>query len=221
MKRRKQAGTIILRSGKWYASYWERRNVNGSVERKRVTHYLGEKTTRGKHPPDEIVADCEKFMATINANNQTVKPEHVVSITQFVDSVYMPWVRANKRPATTKGYENIWKTHLKDHFGNLLLRDYQPSNATVFLTKLAEKRMGLNSLNHVRALMSGIFKHAAALGYINSESNPPCKSAGHANGTRGNPALHSVGDGNSPFRVAERIPGAHRNGFGLYRAAPL
>ena len=45
--RREQNGTIILRSGKWYASYWEQRNVNGTVERKRVTHYLGEKT-RGK-----------------------------------------------------------------------------------------------------------------------------------------------------------------------------
>jgi integrase len=77
-------------------------------------------------------------------------------------------VRANKRAATTNGYEKIWKTHLKDHVGNLLLRDYQPSNATVFLTKLAEKGMGLHGVNHVRSLMSGIFKHAAALGYVNA-----------------------------------------------------
>ena len=35
--RREQHGTIILRSGKWYVSYWEQRNVNGTVERKRVT----------------------------------------------------------------------------------------------------------------------------------------------------------------------------------------
>jgi len=48
------------------------------------------------------------------------------------------------------------------------LRDYQPRNATVFLTKLAEKNMGLNGVNHVRSLMSGIFKHAAALGYVNA-----------------------------------------------------
>ena len=47
---REQSGSVILRSGKWYVSYWEHRNVNGVVERKRVTHYLGEKTTRGKYP---------------------------------------------------------------------------------------------------------------------------------------------------------------------------
>jgi integrase len=165
---RGQNGTIILRSGKWYVSYWERRSVNGSMKRKRVTHFLGEKTTRGKYPPADIENECKRFMQSVNANTQSIKPEHIVSIVDFVDSVYMPWVRANKRAATTNGYEKIWKAHLKKHFANSLLRDYQPSHATVFLTKLAKEGMGLNAVNHVRALMSGIFKHAAALGYINA-----------------------------------------------------
>jgi len=165
---REQNGTIILRSGKWYVSYWEQRNVNGTVERKRVTHFLGEKTKRSKHPPEDIEDACKKHMATVNANTQAVKPEHVLTIVDFVDSVYMPWVRANKRAATINGYEKIWKAHLKNHFASVLLRDYQPSIATAFLTKLAEKGMGLNSVSHVRSLMSGIFKHAAALGYVNA-----------------------------------------------------
>ncbi len=166
--RREQNGSIILRSGKWYATYWERRNINGTVERKRLTHYLGEKTTRGKRPPSSIEAECKQHMATINANTQAVKPEHVVTITDFVDTVYLPWVRANKQPSTTHGYEQIWNANLKPHFGSMLLRDYQPSNATVFLTQLAERGLGLNAVNHTRALMSGIFRHAAALGYITS-----------------------------------------------------
>src|SRR5271166_219074 len=168
--RREQHGTIILRSDKWYVSYWQEHNVNGTVERKRVTHCLGEKTTRGKNPPDAIEAGCKRFMATVNTTSQTVKPEHVLTIVDFVDSVYMPWVRANKRAATVNGYEKLWKTHLKEHFGNMLLRDYQPRHATVFLTKLAEKGMGLNAVSHVRSLMSGVFKHAAALGY--TSTNP-------------------------------------------------
>ncbi len=166
--RREQKGSIILRSGKWYASYWERRNVTGAVERKRVTYCLGEKTTRGKRPPGDIEDACKRHMATINANVQTVKPEHVVAVTDFVDTVYLPWVRAYKRPATVNGYEKLWETHLHEHFGNRLLRDYQPVDATVFLTKLAENGLGLNAVKHVRSLMSGIFRHAAALGYTNT-----------------------------------------------------
>jgi integrase len=166
--RREQHGMIILRSGKWYVSYWEQRNVNGTVERKRVTHYLGDKTTRGKHPPSDIEDACKRHMTTVNANTCAVKPEHVLTIVDFVDSVYMPWVRANKRAATVNGYEKIWKGHLRDHFASVLLRDYQPCIATAFLTKLAEKGMGLNAVSHVRSLMSGVFKHAAALGYVNA-----------------------------------------------------
>jgi integrase len=165
--KREQNGSIIIRSGKWYVSYWEHRNTAGTVERKRVTHYLGEKTTRGKHPPADIEAACKAFMLTVNANSQTVKPEYVLTISEFVDTVYLPWVRANKRASTINGYEKIWAAHLKDHFGNMMLRDYQPHHATAFLTKLAERGLGLNAVKHVRSLMSGIFKHAAALGFTN------------------------------------------------------
>jgi integrase len=166
--RREQNGTIILRSGKWYVSYWQKRNVNGTVERKRATEYLGEKTTRGGHPPADIEDARKRHMTTVNANTCAVKPEHILTIVDFVDSVYMPWVRANKRAATVNGYEKIWKAHLKDHFASVLLRDYQPCIATAFLTKLAGKGMGLNAVSHVRSLMSGVFKHAAALGYVNA-----------------------------------------------------
>ena len=164
--KREQKGTIILRSGKWYASYWEKRNVNGSVERKRLTHYLGEKTTRGKYPPADIEAECKRHMATINANTQAVNPQHVLTIIDFVDTVYLPWVREQKRASTQNGYQKIWDRHLREHFGQTLLRDYTPGIATRFLTELARRGMGVNAVSHVRALMSGIFKHAAALEYV-------------------------------------------------------
>jgi integrase len=107
-------------------------------------------------------------MATVNAFIQNARPEYIVTIADCVDSVYLPWVNEQKRASTSNGYEKIWKKHLKGHFARTLLRDYQPHNATMFLTALAEKGMGLNAVSHVRALMSGIFKHAAALGYIGS-----------------------------------------------------
>ena len=162
-----QSGSIIVRSGKWYVSYRVRRIVNGSVELKRVTRYLGEKTTRGEYPPADIVDACKRFMATVNANNVDIKPEHILSIVDFVITLFLPWVLANKRASTINGYGKIWKARLRPHFRNFMLRDYQASDATAFLTKLAEKGMGRNAINHIRSLMSGIFRHAAALGYVN------------------------------------------------------
>lgn len=168
MRSRKQAGQIIRIGDSWYVRHWERRNVAGSIERKRVTHQLGPVTTRGKRPPADIVTEGERYMTGINARTQTVKPEYVVTTIDFFNSVYLLWARAALRLTTLNGYEDIWETHLKGHFADRLLRDYRPCDATVFLTGLAGKGMGLHAVNHVRALMSGVFKHAAALGYINS-----------------------------------------------------
>jgi integrase len=165
---REQKGSIILRSGKWYVTWWERRNIAGSVDRKRVTHYLGEKITGGKYRPADIVAACKLHMATVNANTRAVKPEQVVAITDFVETIYLPWVREQKRASTQNGYQKMWDRHLHEHFGQTLLRDYTPGIATRFLTELAQRGMGMNAVGHVRALMSGIFKHAAALEYVNA-----------------------------------------------------
>jgi len=165
---REQKGSIILRSGRWYVSWWKLRSINGAVERKRVTKYLGEKTTGGKHPPADIETACKRHMKTENAKACAVKPEQVVTITDFVETIYLPWVREQKRASTQNGYQKIWDRHLCEHFGQTLLRDYTPGMATRFLTELARRGMGKNAGDHVRALMSGIFKHAAALEYVNT-----------------------------------------------------
>jgi integrase len=169
--KREQKGTIILRSGKWYASYWEKRNINGAVERRRATHCLGEKTTRSKYPPEEIKDACKRHMATVNGSaTKITDPKRLLSVVAFVDTVYMPRIEKFKRPATANGYKKIYQKHLRPHFGDILLRDYRRGHATAFLTQLAENGMGKNSLNHVRALMSGIFAWAVELEHV--DANP-------------------------------------------------
>ena len=63
---RKQNGHIVRISGRWYVRYWERRNIGGTVEQKRVSHCLGSITTRGKHPP----ADIEEAAEATHGNRQ-------------------------------------------------------------------------------------------------------------------------------------------------------
>jgi hypothetical protein len=57
---RKQRGQIIRIGDRWYVRYWERRNIGGTIERKRVTHSIGEVTTRGKRPPADIVTEEQR-----------------------------------------------------------------------------------------------------------------------------------------------------------------
>jgi integrase len=63
------------------------------------------------------------------------------------------------RPSTIRGYKQIWDQHLKNHFGNMTLREYTPDHGMNFLNSLAGTQ-GKNTLKHIRALMSAIFTYA-------------------------------------------------------------
>jgi hypothetical protein len=86
-RNRKQQGQIIRIGDRWYVRYWERRNIGGTVERKRVTHSIGEVTTRGKRPPADIKTEAERHMATVNSG--TVPADRIVTIGDFVERVYL------------------------------------------------------------------------------------------------------------------------------------
>ena len=50
-------------------------------------------------------------MATVNGG--TIPAERIVTIGDFVERVYLPWIGEHKRPSTAKGYRDIWEDHLK------------------------------------------------------------------------------------------------------------
>jgi hypothetical protein len=107
-----QNGTIVkIRGRRWYVRYWERRNVNGTVEQKRISHFLGLVTTRGKHPPADIKDAAAEHMANVNSGK--IPAERITTIGEFVEGVYLPWIDEHKRPSTAKGYRDIWEDHLK------------------------------------------------------------------------------------------------------------
>src|SRR5262249_42478981 len=105
MRSRKQAGQVLRIGDRWYVRYWGRRNIGGTSKRKRVTHPLGKATTRGKRPPADIVKEAERHMATVNS--RTIPADRIVTICDFVERVYLPWIELHKRPSTVKGYRDI------------------------------------------------------------------------------------------------------------------
>jgi len=133
MRNRKQQGQVVKISGRWFVRYWERRNIGGTIERKRVSHVLGPVTTRGKYAPAEIKDAAEEHMRTINESR--VDADKTISVVAFGEEVYFPWVKEQKRPATYNGYHKIWKGHLHAHFGSSFLHEYKPYQATQFLTE--------------------------------------------------------------------------------------
>ena len=171
---RKQSGQIIRIGDRWYSRYWERRNIHGTIQRKRVTHYLGPVTTRGKRPPADIKTEAERHMATVNSG--TVPAERIVTIDDFVERVYLPWTEEHKRPSTAKGYRDIWEDHLKPLCAPVWLKDARTYHVQGWLNQIGAGKLSRNTLKHVKSVISGIFTLAKQQDYFQGE-NPARDSA--------------------------------------------
>ena len=171
---RKQCGQIIRIGDRWYVRYWERRNIGGTVERKRVTHSIGEVATRGKHPPADIKTEAERHMATVNSG--TVPADRIVTIGNFVERVYLPWTEEHKRPSTAKGYRDIWEDHLKPLCEQIWLKDTRTYHVQGWLNQIGARKLSRNTLKHVKSVISGIFTLAKQQDYFQGE-NPARDSA--------------------------------------------
>jgi integrase len=174
MRSRKQNGQIIRIGERWYVRYWERRNIGGTIERKRVTHTLGEITTRGKKPPADIVTEAERHMATVNSG--ATPAERIVTINDFAELVYLPWIEKHKRPSTAKGYRDIWENHLKAYCGAVWLKDTRTYHIQGWLNEIGKGKLGRNTLKHIKSVVSGMFTLAKQQDYFQGE-NPARDSA--------------------------------------------
>jgi integrase len=168
MRSRKQEGQVIRIGDRWYVRYWERRNLGGSIERKRVTHQLGPVTTRGKRPPAGIMAEAECHMSTINSG--TISADRIVTISDFVERVYLPWVELHKRPSTVKGYRDIWEDHLTPLCGQVWLKDARTYHVQGWLNQIATAKLSRNTLKHIKSTISGIFTVAKQQDYFQGEN---------------------------------------------------
>jgi len=177
-KRRRASGegSVRLKNGAWHlefkdadanrrsAKLCDKDDLHFSVTCQAVRDLAAKKL-------DELSAASAKS----NGNGNGTKRD--MRIADFWESVYLPWAREtnpnvgepNLRPSTVDGYQGIWSLHLRGHFGDILLREYDTPTATEFLNSLI-KTQGRNTINHIRSLMSGIFSHAVARGYVDGKN---------------------------------------------------
>ena len=165
---RKQNGQIVRIGDRWHVRYWEKRNVGGKLERKRVTHSLGLVTTRGKRPPADIKAEAERHMAKVNGG--AIPAERILTVGDFVERVYLPWVDEFKRPSTAKGYRDIWQDHLKPWAASAWLKDVKTYHVQGWLVQIGQGKLSRNTLKHIKSVLSAIFKLAKQQGYFEGEN---------------------------------------------------
>jgi integrase len=162
---RHQRGYVYEASGAFHVRYY---TVVDGV-RKQKSHRLCTKdraTGHGSRSAKAVQLLAEDHMRLVNANTPTTS---ALTVVEFWDHTYLPFIESNLKPSTLNGYQQIWNQHLKAHFGTTVLNNYRTSMMSNFLTSLA-KTLRPRTLNHIKWFASSIFAHAVATG--NCENNP-------------------------------------------------
>ena len=200
-----QKGTIVKKGGWWVLRYRATARENGLARRVLRAKRLGlitdyppkrHKARDGKDAPTAVVNLASEFLADLNKQGRGSSDNSLVRLGEFVDQVFLPFVKAQRRPSTYKNCADIWRVHLKSRAEKFWLRDVQTFDVQTWLNEIEasamireltdkEKKLGQKaqaelakrlrlthaSLARIKSFLSGVFKHALQMGFL-SGVNP-------------------------------------------------
>jgi len=176
----KQQGYVFRkREGKslgdsWFLRYRETIVEQGQLVRKQVCRKLSAvdpEHIRLKRPPDEVKQLAADILEPLNSYQ--IEPGKNVTLQDFVETVYFPNMKGQKRASTINGYEIRWNSQLKARCGKFRLREFGTPQAQKLLADVgrANPKLKRSTLHHLRSLLSAIFRHAIQQGYL-AGANP-------------------------------------------------
>jgi len=153
-----QKGYLYQDHGAWYVQYRQRiSQVDGSRSLKRVSKYLGRSNDFSNI--FEVEQCRQSFMQTVNRDRLSANSR--ITLTAFVEGAYLPWAKEERRASTSKGHREIWINYLRDHVGELRLREFRTVDASRMLRAVAKERdLTKTTLQHIKSVLSTIFTFA-------------------------------------------------------------
>lgn len=180
---RRQEGTLFANGDTCYLKYRITESRDGTTQRVHKTirlcdrddvHYWSSKQRKGKTRwsfsqavKDRRAEEMAKIRTTIEQAEPTSTQTSDVKVVTFWETRYLPYLeevvkltgQPRRKPSTIRGFKQIWNQHLKGHFADLTLRQYEPALGNRFLRSLTGTQ-GKATLKHIKALASAIFGHA-------------------------------------------------------------
>src|SRR5579862_3294705 len=134
-----QRGQVYKKSGSWMLRYWDV-EMNGRVRRAVRLAPINQ-----EYPSKTSVAVlADKILTPINTKQ--IQPESSMTVHDFIQSHYLPHVKAELRPSTYTDYRTVFNTYVKDRLGDIRLRDFR----TVHAQKLFREIPGVGHTSLLR-----------------------------------------------------------------------
>jgi integrase len=161
-----QSGYVFKKDGSWFLRYRDNFMMDGVLVRKQACKKLTAvcdryRTTRDVQPlADEILSPI---------NSGKAKAESTLTIAEFAEEHWLPWVRENCKPSTVAGYETVWRIYLAPYLQKITLRDFRTVDAANLFAEIHRKHgVGRTTLQHCKRRLSGLFTLARNQGALDS-----------------------------------------------------
>ena len=178
MKQRRQVGSLYVNGDTCYLKYRTPESKDGTRVHKSIR--LCEKSdvytwwkkngelnfgsavkTLGDETTARLIEMRQESSGLATQDNMTVADFSGQRYIPHCEEILKLTGKPRMKPSTVRAYRQIWKQHLKEHFGKMTLKHYEPFMGIRFLRSLLSTQ-GENTLEHIKALGSSIFGYAVA-----------------------------------------------------------
>lgn len=165
---RYQIGHLYEDHGAWFVRFrLGIRQANGSVKMQRTAERLG--SVEDFATKADVEAVRMAFMQKVNGAQTSPHPS--MTLSEFSEQFYLPWVERELRASTYKGYRDIWNLYLSERVGQIRLRRFRTVDASKMLRAIADDcDLTKTTLQHIKSVLSGIFTHAKNEGAYDGEN---------------------------------------------------
>src|SRR5712664_1591796 len=155
---RYQNGFLYEHHGAWYVRYYQRTpKEDGTRQLNHACKHLGR--SKDFRNISDVELRRASFMQTINRDQLSANSR--ITLTSFVEGVYLPWTKEERRASTSKGHHEIWINHIREQVGDIHLREFRTVDASRMLRAIArESDLTKTTLQHIKSVLSTIFTYA-------------------------------------------------------------
>ena len=129
--------------------------------RRRVCQRLADVNATYRSKSD-VWSLADPILATVNRGSAA---EGGLTITEFSERYFLPFINAKKKPATYKFYKDLFENHFRDRVGYVRLRDFTARHAQEVLDANSSS-LTHSSIMRIKTGLSATFSHAIRLGFI-------------------------------------------------------
>ena len=136
---------------------------DGQVVRTQRSRKLAQYSERYRTEPD-VRPLLDEILLPLNVRR--TRAEGTLSVSQFVESCYLPFVENNFRPSTA-GYKHLWEKYISPRLNGIVVRDFRTVDAANLLAEVHRShKVGRMMLKHVKSFLSGVFTYAKNQGVL-------------------------------------------------------